>query len=74
MTRARRGPARNPNFYNCGNPACKRTTPLALKYYMLDPGPDVDESVIHRVVDTSVPGFSIHCNCGHFTVVRPYIP
>jgi len=65
----------NPEHHPCGNPACQRTSPLALTLYRMDPPEGTPESLIHHEQITAYPGFSLMCiGCGHFTVVSPHPP
>ena len=71
MGRKRLKPGHNPEHFDCQNPQCKRTTPLAIEHYRMPyPSADVAEEKIHRVPAGSMGGFCIMCPaCAHYTVV-----
>jgi hypothetical protein len=56
---------KNPDAYKCAN--CRRT--LVLSGYSGSPLADTPDERIHRITDPSLPGFSLHCTCDHYTIV-----
>ena len=66
---------RVPEVYRCGNPECKRTTPMVVASYMGYPPAGTPEDRIHREQQPLYPPFSILCaSCAHYTVVTPNDP
>lgn len=64
---------KNPVAYNCANPACGRSLVLS-GYGGLHPREDTPEDHIHRIVSFDIPGFTLLCTCGHYTVVAAHHP
>jgi hypothetical protein len=73
MARRKLKRGHNPEFYDCQNPECARTTPLALKHYGATLPDNVAPEEVHYVHQPLMGGFTILCaSCGHYTVVSPF--
>ena len=63
----------NPVSYKCANPKCTRTL-IVSSYSPSYPSADTPDERVHRISDSSIPGFSMLCTCGNFTIVAARHP